>query len=345
MYDHGWNSNVRWDNTTGNNFYGTDNSGAIEAFVKDGYLYIFLNGKQEFCFNMVSLFEDYTAESMVTFGLYSWCTQYGTVKFSDLSFLTADEVENETVTEWSYYGFPSNAVSLDNQNGTAPSPAMQNVASYNYETGLVSNTAAKYTTLQFLGKSTAWQIEGTLKREALEGTTAYDFLAGFEIYTGTNAKKELRIIGRETGFAKFTYQQWDNNRNTYNNTKNSYVLADGSVDGWGVVCKSQITGASIDFKAVIYQDKLYVWEKESGTAEENYKLYWRIPLTEDIFDTTMSLKFNGFLSGTSYGIGMVIMDTRCNGSWENLNVKMGYQVTSQEGFAAMIAEAENATKN
>ena len=28
-----------------------------------------------------------------------------------------------------------------------------------------------------------------------------------------------------------------------------------------------------------------------------------------------------------------------------MELKMGYQVTSQEGFAAMIAEAENATKN
>ena len=77
----------------------------------------------------------------------------------------------------------------------------------------------------------------------------------------------------------------------------------------------------IDFKAVIYEDVLYVWFKD---VDGNNGLGWKIPLTDE--------QFGGYAAGSDYKLALYMAISDTKGSFTDLDVKMGYHVTEQAEF-------------
>ena len=281
---HGWND-VVWMNFPDTKLYGENDEGLLQAFVKDGYLYIFFNGTQVYCMNMVSLFHDYDADSQVSVGICSWDAYLGSVSFSDVKYLSAEDVLDANAEQWGYYS--------DNPGAD----------SYSFEEGYFEKKNADgWKIMPLMGSSKTWQVEGTMKRT--DARDAEMLKMGFRIESGD---KEIRLLGQNYGILPIINNGWPWVWG-YNEGTNDYVLNTKASSLF-----HERTADEITFKAVIYEDVLYVWFDGD--------LCWRVPLTNN--------QINGgynFEPGSDYRLTLVLYDGSGLGKMTDLDVKMGYQV-------------------
>lgn len=159
-----------------------------------------------------------------------------------------------------------------------------------------------------LGKSKAWQVEGTMERT--DAMASEMLRMGFRIRVGN---KSLQILGSHTGFFPRINGNWDWNlyANYAEGSKNPYVLDQTAA----CIFKEPRTADKLTFKAMIEKDILYVWF--------DGKLCWQIPLTNN--------KFNGnFAAGSDYQLDLVIGDGKGLGKITDLKVKTGKYIDSIE---------------
>ena len=283
----------------------TDGKAEVTAFVKSDYFHIMYNGVQVQCINMLSLFPEYTRDTKVSLGICTWDARYGLMKFTDVKQLSESEVNRiANADEWGFY---SESLSADD---------------YDFSDASIVKTKSGWKRVKLHGSNTTWQIDGTMNR--LDDTTT-NLLMGFQISAGDN---KTMILGYNNGFKNVTNDNWNSNpsnnhsnnadykstRYAFNNIVSSQFFNSGG---------SARTQSSLDYRAVLYNDTLYVWFKDEAGNEG---LCWRIPLTEE--------EFGGYKAGTAYDITLVFAETDTDASMTNLDVKMGYQVTEQMDFVS-----------
>lgn len=262
------------------------------AYVKDGYFYITYNGVQAACMNLQGLFADYTKDSKVSVGICSWDACNGLASFENVKILSEEDVAGSTLKKWGYYS--ENIVSDGN----------------NFADGTFSKKSGGWKHVQFLGSSNAWQIEGTMKRP---GTNLDELMFGFTVSSGDT---NVTLYGYQRGFLKIL-NSWsyesdaarirhkDGNTTCAFNTK-SYPFF-----------KNKTTTDELDFKAVVYEDVLYVWF--------DGEICWRASLTD--------AEFGGFAEGSKYQLKLSIAELNAEAGIENMKVKMGYEVTEQKNIS------------
>lgn len=294
--------------------FSRDGKAEVKAFVKGDYLHVMYNGVQVQCINMISLFPEYTRDSEVAVGLYSWDARYGLAKFSDIKELNASEISSiANADEWGYY---SESLTVN---------------SYSFPEASITKTTSGWKRLYLYGSDETWQIEGTMNRLDEGEQRTRNLLMGFEISSGDD---NILILGYRNGFKKIAHGNWNDatldnnndmnmdengNREVYKSTLcsfNNIVSTEFFNSGGGITTQN-----SIDYKAVLYNDTLYVWFKDEAGNEG---LCWRIPLTDE--------EFGGFEKGSDYKVNLCFADTDTKASMTNLDVKMGYQVTEQTDF-------------
>jgi len=274
------------------NPFNDDGTSSVSAYVKDGYFYLTYNDVQVICANMLSIFPEYTKESKVSFGLYTWDANNGLAQFHDVTCLSEEGVENVALSEWGYYS------------------ESQTIDKYDFTKAKIEKTTSGWKTVNFLGTSDIWQVEGTMKRTDTQ--TDKDLMMGFEV---TDGEKSIWILGQSKGFAKIVNNSWDNTGNKlykYNGANTTYSFNDISEDLFIV----PRTVDELSFRAVIYKDVFYMWYEG--------ELCWRIPLTDS--------EFGGFAEGSDYTLSAKFADADRTAEMSNLKVKMSYQVTEQDEF-------------
>ena len=272
--------------------FGADGNSHVEAFVKDGYFYVKYNGKQALCINMVSLFQDYDpATSEIAIGIGAAHTCDNQARFSNTTFLSGEDIADIGSTQWGYY---SNDPATDTDG-------------YSFAEGSFQATSKKWPgqVMPLLGKSKTWQVTGTMER-----TNAEEIGMGFRIRSG---EKELRLLGFANGILA-GYDGEGNWPNQWIPEKwKTYLLNDKADAFFG----QPNTSSSIDYKAVIFEDVLYVWF--------DGELCWCVPLTDN--------ELYNFDAGSDYELSLFIKsDGGGFGRMKDINVKMGYQVTEQAEF-------------
>ena len=285
------------------NPFNDDGTSRVSAYVKDGYFYLTYNDVQVICANMLSIFPEYTKESKVSFGLYTWDANNGLAQFQNVKPLSEKDVKKATLNQWGYYS------------------ESQTIDKYDFETATIEKTTSGWKTVKFLGASDIWQVEGTIKRTDTQ--TDKDLMIGFEVSDGENS---IWILGQSKGFAKIVNNSWDNTGNTlykYNGANTIYSFNDISEDLFVV----PRTVNELSFRAVIYQDVFYMWFED--------ELCWRIPLTDS--------EFGKFAKGSDYTLSAKFADADRTAQMSDLDVKMSYQVTGQEEFISYKGEAYNFT--
>lgn len=276
--------------------FGQDGTGHVDAFVKDGYFYVSYNGKQALCINMLSLFTDYTPDSEIAVGIGGANTKGNQARFANTQFLSAGEVATMEAQQWGYY---------------SKTPGTN---SYGFADGFFEVTD-QWTNKQMplLGRSKIWQVEGVMER-----TNTSKIAMGFTVKADG---KTVKILNNHDGngiLANINDTGWTNEWDE-DGTRSKYVLG---VKG-NEFAQSTEAGAKLPFKAVIYEDVLYVWF--------DGELSWRVPLVYNDFSK------NGtdgkFSAGSEYELSLC-MHTNWGGlgKMTGLQVKMGYQVTEQENF-------------
>lgn len=286
----------------------------IDAFVKDGYLYVLYNGVEAQCVNMLSLFPEYTADKKVSVGIYSWDAWNGLATFSNVTELNEEAIaqvcKKNSVKEWGYYVEPATtyASNVTYNFGEESAVVERNTATDRTKTGV----------LTFMGENTAWQVEGKFNRpDPNEKSNIY---LGFRI---TSGDKKTLIFGRQNGFqqnwsksGELAYREYSDfapSVYAFNNIVSTKFFHGNNTE------RVQNT---LGFKAVIYNDTFYVWFTDE---DGNTGLCWRIPLTEE--------QFGNFETGSSYQIAVVFGgDSLAHATTTDLSVKMGYQVTGQTNF-------------
>ncbi|MBQ8802328.1 MAG: Ig-like domain-containing protein [Tyzzerella sp.] len=282
----------------------------VTAVVKDGNFYIQFNGKQALCIKMHALFPGYTKDSQVSVGVYTYNACVGQSHFQDMKVLSVTEVDKLALTEWRYY---SELLSIDDYS-FADGSAMKTTT---------GNTSTKNVTLY--GQSDAWQIEGIMKRT----DTSYDknLIMGFAVQSGD---KEVWIGGMTNGFVKVVNGQWgavgDTSATLHAVGVDTYAVNDKVIAFFGAANGTKKrTLDETEFKVAIYDDVFYAWF--------DGELCWRVPLEE--------VQFGGFAEGSEYKVTLRIAedaDTAVRtGGFDDLQVKMGYEVTEQENFAKTLA--------
>ncbi len=286
----------------------------IDAFVKGGYLYVLYNGVEAQCINMLSLFSEYTADTKVSVGIYSWDAYNGLATFSNVTELNEEAIaqvcKENSVKEWGYYVEPvtTYASNITYNFGEGSAAVERNAATNKTKTGI----------LTFMGENAVWQVEGKFNRpDPDEKSNIY---LGFRI---TSGDKKTLIFGRQNGFqqnwsksGKLAYREYSDfapSVYSFNNIVSTKFFHGDNTER---------VQNRLGFKAVIYNDTFYVWfTDENG----NTGLCWRIPLTEE--------QFGNFEAGSEYQIAVVFGgDSLAHATATDLNVKMGYQVASQESF-------------
>ncbi len=282
--------NYQWDGNAGTfgSFSNTplrdaDGNGNIKGLVKDGYFYLLFNDKEVLCMNMLSLFPDYNEDSFVSIGLGSWWSPG--VSFSNAKYLSSEEVTAVETKQWGYYSdYPG-------------------ADSYSFEEGYFEKKNADgWKIMPMLGSSKVWQVEGTMART--DARDAEMLKMGFRIESGD---KEIRILGQNYGILPIINNGWPWVWG-YNEGVNDYVLNTKASSLF-----HERTADEITFKAVIYEDVLYVWFDGD--------LCWRVPLTNN--------QINGgynFAPGSDYRLTLVLYDGSGLGKMKDLKVQMGYQV-------------------
>lgn len=285
--------------------FNEDGTTQVTAFVKDGYFHVLYNGVQVYCANMLSLYPEYTPDSEVSVGICSWDANLGLASFSNVTELTATDIAAGIAgaEDWGFYA-EADGLSAD---------------AYDFTAGSITKTTKKTNEVTLLGSNATWQIEGSMNRP-LDGTTA-DLLMGFRI---TSGEQSILLMGRNNGFQKgfksdSVYRKYSDVPSVYafNNIVSEKFFNKNNTD--------TRTQESIDFKAVLYKDVLYVWFTD---VDGNGGLCWRVPLTEE--------QFGGFEAGSDYEMGLYFANgaTALDGSMTDLKAKMGYQVTGQTEFVS-----------
>lgn len=292
--DHKWSevTNIQQQVKAITNPFNEDGTSHVSAYVKNGYFYLTYNDVQVICANMLSIFPEYTKESKVSFGLYTWDANNGLAQFQDVTYLSEEDVEKAALSEWGYYS------------------ESQTIDKYDFTTAKIEKTTPGWKIVKLLGASDIWQVEGTMKRTDTQ--TDKDLMMGFEVIAG---EKAIRILGQHKGFVKIVNNSWDNTGNKiykYNGANTIYSFNDISEDLFSV----PRTVNELSFRAVIYKDVFYMWYEG--------ELCWRIPLTD--------AEFGGFTEGSDYTLSARFADPDRTAEMSNLKVKMGYQVTEQEEF-------------
>ena len=304
----------------------------MEALVKDGYLYILYNGKQAFCFNMVSLFPEYDqGKSEVSVGIDSALPGdgIGQARFTNTTFLSAEDVNARETEQWGFY--TEYTVDGNPYYGAQESDAWIEADGYRShsltEASLTKEKGAGFwcVTAPLYGKSKAWEVEGDMVRGSLDDDNA-PLQMGFGVYANG---KELDIMGKNAGFVPSLNRgqfaeadiwsapgmlEW----NPYvKNTEPSkfFNIKAEQIDGTWVETSTR-TEDTIHFRAVLYEDVLYVWF--------DGKLCWQIDLTENTLITGENNSV--FAKGSEYQMILWIGSGNGLGSMENLTVKMGSQV-------------------
>ena len=210
-------------------------------------------------------------------------------RFSNTTFLSGEDIADIKSTQWGYY---SNSPYADG---------------YNFEKGSFQATTVQWNgrIMPVLGKSKTWQVTGTMER-----TNDEEIGMGFRIRSG---EKELRLLGFKNGMLA-GYNGEGDWPNMWTPEKwRTYILND-SADAFFGQPKAK---DSIDYKAVIFEDVLYVWF--------DGELCWRVPLTDN--------ELYNFDAGSDYELALYVKtDDGGFGQMTNLDTKMGYQVTEQAEF-------------
>ena len=277
----------------------------VKAMVKDGYFYIFYNDVQAVCVNMQSLFEGYAPDMEVSVGICTWDACNGQSYFANVKELSKEDVEQAATEQWSYY-----------TEGTY-------VDDFDYATGTVDKLYSSGQNLVLMGSAKVWELEGVLTRPEASGQEIGGLPFGFEISSGD---KTVRIMGQHRGFFR-VLNGWltGNKTQTYTTGETIGIFQhNGGADTYAfndVTSKffSDVDARTLNelsFKAVIYDDVLYVW-----FAGE---ICWRVPLTEE--------EFGGFEAGSDYKVSVQLDSGNKKGGVKDLTLKMGYQVTENPEF-------------
>ena len=260
------------------NPYGDLTNCNIKAYIYDEKLSVLINGQTAFesLLNSDKLFGDsYSAENKISLGIATWDGLNGQPLFQNVKFETGNSVISEKVADWTVYPESKGAnISLDTKTGNA------------------SKTTKGYEQLTFTGTSDVWEVTGTMSHAAQN-------LQGFWI-TNESESTYIRILGQNKGFGYVPGWKW-----TYNGsgvTEYCFQPHNGYFNSAGA--------ASVDFKAVIAHDTLYVWL--------DGKFSWMIPLTESMF--------GGFAEGTEYKLKLDFGETAVATSFESLKVLNGAEV-------------------
>lgn len=258
----------------------------VEAFVKDGYFYILYNGKQAQCVNMLSMFPEYDQEtSEVAVGLCACDANLGLAQFRNVKMLSEKEVAAAASVPWGYY---SETLDAD---------------SYHFEEGSFTSITQSNKNVWLYGQSKTWQVTGTMER-----TNDVEIGMGFEIRSG---EKALRLVGFKNGILAGDSNGWINE--WLPEKWRTYLLNDKADALFG----QPNTRNSIDYKALIFEDVLYVWF--------DGELCWRVPLADN--------ELYCFDAGSDYELALYIKsDVGGFGQMQNLDTKMNYQVTEQTAF-------------
>nr|WP_300878816.1 Ig-like domain-containing protein [uncultured Acetatifactor sp.] len=284
-----------------------DGTSHVDAFVKDGYFYISYNGTQALCISMASLFADYDpAVTEVTIGVGGNQMNLGPAKFANVTFHTPEEVAALPSTQWKIYG------ELTPSDRTAD---VYNMAEGSFERGTDQGKEWIWTGMPLYGMQKTWQVEGTMTRTDARDVT--ELPMGIGISSGG---KELRIVGSGAGIKVHNGSDWCNEWNYLD--LNSYVLNTRA----GSFFANPRTVDEVAFKAVVYEDVLYVWF--------DGELCWRVPLTENEFEN------GSFPAGSDYQLTLWMGDTAGCGRMSGLEVVVGRQVTGQDGFVEQMENLE-----
>lgn len=297
--DHEWKNNTNLTEQIKKEVipFSKDGVAQMTAFVKDGYFYVMYNGVQAQCINLLSLFPEYTLETPTSVGICAWDPYNGQTKFADLKLLNAKDIEGiNTAKQWGFY---SQALSVDE---------------YSFADANIQKNSKGEKVMTLLGTSKVWQVEGRMNR--LDDTKT-DLLMGFKVSVGNES---TLIMGRNNGFQV----NWntDPTYRKYADTASVYAMNNiASGKFFNKNNEETRTQACIDFKAVINNDILYVWFTD---VDGNTGLGWRIPLTDE--------QFGGYKAGSDYKLALYMASSDTDGSFTDLKVKMGYQVTGQSEF-------------
>ncbi len=284
----------------------------IDAFVKNGYLYILYNGVEAQCINMLSLFPEYKADTKVSVGIFTWKPSTGLATFSDTKELNeagiAQVCSANGVKEWGYYVEPTSKYTHQ---------VVYDFADGSVEPERWNSGWIKTGILNFMGENTTWQVEGSFERPVADEDDMY---VGFRIKSGD---KQTLIFGSKNGFQQNTieidglaYQEYSDFAPSVYSFNNIVSTKFFNLDG------TENIQSELGFRAVIYNDIFYVWVTDENG---NTGLCWRIPLTEK--------QFGEFEAGSEYQIAVYFEDgSKGHTTATNLKVKMGYQVTDQENF-------------
>ena len=293
MKNHQWDGNARINNDFSVPLCGADGRGNIKGIVKDGYFYLLFNDKEVMCINMAALFPDYNKNSLVSMGFCGWWSSG--VCFKNVKYLSPEEVKAVEIKQWGYYSdYPS-------------------ADSYSFAKGYFEKKNADgWKIMPLMGSSKTWQVEGTMART--DARNAEMLKMGFRIETGG---KEIRILGQNYGILPVLNNGWPWVWG-YNEGINDYVL-----NTKASCIFHERTADKITFKAVIYEDVLYVWFDGD--------LCWRVPLTDHVFKLEDGSNYQ-FEPGSDYRLTLVLYDGSGLGKMTDLKVKMGYQVSEPNDF-------------
>lgn len=215
---------------------------------------------------------------------------------------------------------------------------------------------------EFNGTSDKWEVSGTMRRTA--GDTVDGWCPGFNIKVG-NEVLTLSAVTRGLVFnqdylvpSEYEYTQGAR----YGNHALKQTVYNRNLDIESFV-NANNTETAMNFKAVIYQDTLYVWY---GFEDEEMTLSWIVPLDEKIYGASnedswdgsvnqavsggdgilddKQVIFNGFTttdSTLSYGFGLNLMTSLSTGYFDNVVVKSGEDVAKPEIPKFMLIGSKN----
>lgn len=316
--NHGW-TNVAYITRTVMKYTETapgDENGAynVKAFVKDGYFYILYNDKEAVCVNMQSIFHGYTPDMKAAVGICTWDASSGQSYFANVKTLSEKDIEKVAVKQWKYY---INDPTVD---------------AFDFVDGTVDKLSELEQNLTFMNTAKEWELEGTLTRPERVGDERVGLMVGFKIVSGN---KSVRILAQQNGLVR-VLNGWTTDHTTKTWTTGEVLEVYEHRTGQTLNAFNDamgefffFSGRELPFRAVIYDDVLYVWF--------DGEICWRAPLTEEAF--------GGFAKDSEYSLTVQIDFGVRTGGIKDLALKMGYQVTDNKEFlthnnkAYTVAEA------
>lgn len=300
--DHGWN-NITWVTAQVTKLVtpvDKDGETEVQAFVKDGYFYIFYNGVQAHCVNMLALFPEYTDKTEASVGLYSWDASNGLARFRNIELLDKAAVDAVKTEQWGFY-----------------SEDMVRLSDYDFAEGTIIRVNNDWKKAALLGTAKAWQVSGTMNVTA--SANAENIPMGFRVESGD---KSLIVLGSYRGI---TYQTHADEVFKFDNQGTSvYAFNDKNQAFFG----SHTAKRSVAFETLVYEDVLYVWY--------DGEICWRLPLTDEKFggfEEGASYKLSLYFGAVD---GKNDAELEAEGSMTDLTVQMGPQVEADETLLAAI---------